>query len=67
MGWLAGGGLFRWLTRGIMLGSIALLLLLVYVVHLNAILAALVGFTVLILGLLVVGLLVMTGRIKVEG
>ncbi|HEX5502157.1 MAG TPA: hypothetical protein VFW96_06015 [Thermomicrobiales bacterium] len=66
MGWLAGGGLFRWLTRGILVGSIALLLLLVYVVHLNAILAALIGFTALILGLLVVGLLVMSGRLRVD-
>ncbi len=66
LGWLAGGGPFRWLSRGLVLGSLLLVLALRYLLDLNIILAALVGFTVLLVGLLVLWLLVASGRIKIE-
>ena len=66
LGWLAGGGLFRWLSRGLVLGSLLLVLALRYLLDLNIILAALVGFTILLVGLLVLWLLVASGRIKIE-
>ena len=66
LGWLAGGGLFRLLSRGLVLGSLLLVLALRYLLDLNIILAAMVGFTVLLVGLLVLWLLVASGRIKIE-
>jgi hypothetical protein len=66
LGWLAGGGLFRWLSRGLVLGSLLLVLALRYLLDLNIILAAMVGFTVLLVGLLVLWLLVASGRLKIE-
>ena len=62
----AGGGLFRWLSRGLVLGSLLLVLALRYMLDLNIILAAMVGFTVLLVGLLVLWLLVASGRLKIE-
>lgn len=64
--WLLEGGLFRWLARGIMASSLALLLLLHYLAGLHLILAALAGFSVLLVGLLVLYVLVVTGRIDVS-
>ncbi len=66
LGWLAGGGAFRWLSRGLVLASVLLVLALRYLLDLNIILAAMVGFTVLLVGLLVLWLLVASGRIKIE-
>ena len=66
LSWLAGGGPFRWLSRGLVLGSLLLVLVLRYLLGVNIIVAALVGFTVLLVGLLVLWLLVTSGRIKVE-
>ena len=66
LGWLAGGGLFRWLSRGLVLGSLLLVLALRYLLDLNIFLAVLTGFTVLLVGLLVLWLLVSSGRIKIE-
>ena len=66
LGWLAGGGLFRWLSRGLVLGSLLMVLALRYLLDLNIFLAVLTGFTVLLVGLLVLWLLVSSGRIKIE-
>ena len=66
LGWLAGGGLFRWLSRGLVLGSLLLVLALRYLLDLNIFLAVLTGFTVLLVGLLVLWLLVTSGRIKIK-
>ena len=66
LNWLAGGGPFRWLSRGLVLGSLLLVLALRYLLGVNIIVAALAGFTVLLLGLLVLWLLVTSGRIKIE-
>lgn len=64
--WLFEGGRFRWLTRGIMAGSLVALLALHYLFGVNLILAALAGFTLLFVGLLVLAMLVATGRVKIE-
>lgn len=66
LSWLAGGGLFRWLSRGLVLGSLLLVLALRYLAGMNVILAALAGFTVLLLGLLALWLLVASGRIRID-
>jgi hypothetical protein len=63
---LTGGGAFRWVIRGIVIGSLALVFLLRYVFNLNIFLAVLVSSTVLILGLLVVWLLLISGRMRVK-
>lgn len=64
--WLLEGGSFRWLSRGIMAASLGLLLALHYLAGLHLILAALAGFTVLLVGLLILYILVVSGRIKVD-
>ena len=66
LGWLAGGGLFRWLTRGVVVGALLLVLGLRYLLGVHIILAALAGFTLLLAGLLVVFLLTLSGRIRIE-
>lgn len=66
LSWLAGGGLFRWLTRGALVGSLLLVLALRYLLGVNLILAALAGFTVLLLALLVLGLLAVSGRLTID-
>ncbi len=63
---LGGGGLFRWLTRGMVVVSLLLTLALRYLLGMHIILAALAGFTALLLGLLVPWVLVVTDRIKVR-
>lgn len=63
---LTGGGSFRWVIRGIVIGSLALVFLLRYAFNLNIFLAVLVSSTVLILGLLVVWLLLISGRMRVK-
>lgn len=63
--WLLEGGSFRWLARGIMAGSLALLLALHYLAGVPLILAALAGFTVLLVGLLILYALVVSGRVRV--
>lgn len=64
--WLLEGGSFRRLARGIMVGSLALLLALRYLAQVHLFLAALAGFTVLLVGLLILYALVVSGRVKVD-
>ncbi len=63
---LGGGGLFRWLTRGAVAASLLLTIALRYLLDLHIVLAALAGFTGLLLGLLVIWALTATGRIKIK-
>ncbi len=49
-----------------MLGSLLLVLALIFLLEVNAILAALIGFGVLLVGLLVLWVLVARGHIKVK-
>lgn len=63
---LAGGGLFRWLTRGLTLGAVLLVPALRYLFGLHIIIAAMIGFSVLLLGLLVLWALTASGHIKVK-
>ena len=63
---LAGGGLFRWLTRGLTLGALLLVPALRYLFGVNIILAAMIGFSVLLLGLLVLWALTASGHINVR-
>src|SRR5207249_11657864 len=66
LSWLAGGGLFRWLTRGVVVGALLLVLGLRYLFGVHIILSALAGFSLLLAGLLVVFLLTLSGRIRIE-
>ena len=63
---LVGGGPFRWVVRGVLLASIALVLVLYLVFHVNIFLAAIIGFTVLLIELGVVWLLLVRGKIQVK-
>ena len=63
---LVGGGPFRWLVRVLTLGAVLLVPLLNFVLGINVIISALIGFTVLLLGLLIIWALTATGRIKIE-
>ncbi len=63
---LYGGGTFRWLIRGVVLGSLALLLILYRLLHINIFVAILISSTVFIVGLTVTYVLFITGRIKIE-
>ena len=63
---LVGGGAFRWMIRAVVIGSLLLLVLLRYAIHLNIFLAILVSSTALLLGLLIIWILLLTGRVKVK-
>jgi hypothetical protein len=63
---LVGGGPFRWVVRGVLLASIALVLVLYLVFEVNVFLAALIGFTVLLIELGVVWALLVKGKIQVK-
>lgn len=63
---LIGGGPYRWVVRGVLLASIALVLVLRYAFGVHIILAALVGFTVLLIELGIVWALLVSGKIKVK-
>ena len=63
---LVGGGAFRWLVRVLTLGTVLLVPLLNFLLGINVIISALIGFTVLLLGLLIIWALAATGRIKIE-
>jgi len=63
---LVGGGPFRWVVRGVLLASIALVLVLYLVFEVNVFLAAIIGFTVLLIELGVVWLLLVRGKIQVK-
>ena len=63
---LVGGGAYRWVVRGVLFGSIALVLLLRYAFGMNIFLAVLVGFAVLLLELGVVWILLVRGKVKVK-
>jgi hypothetical protein len=63
---LVGGGPFRWVVRGVLLASIALVLLLYLVFDVNVFLAAMIGFTVLLIELGVVWALLVKGKIQVK-
>ncbi len=63
---LVGGGPFRWVVRGVVLSSIALVLLLHFAFGMSIFLAAIVGFTVLLIELGIVWILLMSGKIRVK-
>ncbi len=63
---LYGGGAFRWLIRGVVLGSLALLLILYRLAHVNIFVAILISSTVFIVGLTITYVLFITGRIKIK-
>ncbi len=63
---LVGGGPFRWVVRGVVLSSILLVVLLRFAFGMNVILAALAGFTILLLELGIVWVLLITGKIRVK-
>jgi hypothetical protein len=63
---LVGGGPYRWVVRGVVLSSIALVLVLYLAFDVHVIIAALVGFTVLLLELGVVWMLLVKGKIQVK-
>ena len=63
---LVGGGPYRWVVRGVLFGSILLVLLLRFVFQMNVLLAALIGFGVLLVELGIVWLLLVRGKVKVK-
>lgn len=63
---LVGGGPYRWVVRGVLFGSILLVLLLRYAFGMNIFLAVLVGFGVLLVELGVVWILLVRGKVKVK-
>jgi hypothetical protein len=63
---LVGGGPYRWVVRGVLLASIALVLVLHYGFGVNIIVAALVGFMVLLIELGIVWALLVSGKIRVK-
>ena len=63
---LVGGGPYRWVVRGVLLASIALVLVLYFVFHVNIFLAAIVGFTILLIELGIVWALLVSGKIEVK-
>jgi len=63
---LAGGGLFRWLVRLVVGGSLVIILALRLLLHMNIFLAILIGTSVFMLGLLITWLLLISGRVKVK-
>lgn len=63
---LGSGGAFRWYIRLIVLGSLLIVLGLRLIFDVNIFLALLVGTTLLLLGLLIVWLLLISGRVKVK-
>jgi hypothetical protein len=63
---LYGGGAFRWLIRGVVLGSLVLLLILYRLLHVNIFVSILISSTVFIVGLTVTYVLFITGRIKIK-
>lgn len=63
---LVGGGPYRWVVRGVVLGSILLVVLLRYVFNVNIFIAALVGFAFLLADLAVVWFLLVRGKVKVK-
>lgn len=63
---LTGGGAFRWVIRAVVIGSLLLVFLLRYGFDVNIFLAILASSTVLLLGLLIIWLLLITGRMKVK-
>ena len=63
---LVGGGPYRWVVRGVLFGSILLVLLLRFVFEMNVLLAALIGFGVLLVELGIVWLLLVRGKVKVK-
>ena len=63
---LAGGGPFRWLVRLVVVGSLVLVLALRFLPHMNIFLAILVGTSVFLVGLLVMWILLVTGRVRVK-
>ncbi len=63
---LYGGGTYRWLIRGVVLGSLALLLILYRLFHLHILIAILISSTLLFIGLGVTYALFASGRIKIK-
>lgn len=63
---LLGGGAFRWLTRGVLLGALLVVLALRFLLHVNIFLAVIAGTSVLLLGLLLVWILLSTGRVRLK-
>ena len=63
---LVGGGPYRWVVRGVLFGSILLVLLLRFVFEMNVLLAALIGFGVLLIELGIVWLLLVRGKVRVK-
>jgi hypothetical protein len=63
---LSGGGPFRWIIRLVVIGSLAVVLALRFLLNVNIFLAILAGTTLLLLGLLVTWLLLVTGRVRVK-
>jgi hypothetical protein len=63
---LVGGGVYRWVVRGVLLASIALVLVLRYAFGVNIIVAVLLGFMVLLIELGIVWALLVSGKIRVK-
>ncbi len=63
---LVSGGPYRWVVRGVVLSSLLLVLLLVLAFDVHVLIAAIVGFTVLLIELGVVWVLLVKGKIQVK-
>jgi hypothetical protein len=63
---LVSGGPYRWVVRGVVLSSLVLVLLLTLAFDVHVIIAALIGFTVLLVELGVVWVLLVKGKIQVK-
>lgn len=63
---LAGGGPFRWLVRLIVIASLLLVVGLRFLLHMNIFLAILVGTTAFLVGLVIIWILLVTGRVRVK-
>jgi hypothetical protein len=63
---LTGGGAFRWLVRLVVVGAILVVLGLRLLLDVHIVLAILAGTSLLLLGLLVVWLLLISGRVRLK-
>lgn len=63
---LYSGGAFRWLLRVVVLGSVAIVPILNRLLHVHIILALFISATVFFIGVTVLYVMVLSGRIKVK-
>lgn len=63
---LYSGGAFRWLLRAVVLGSLAIVVILTRLMHVHIIIALFISSTIFFIGVTVLYVLVLSGRLKVK-